>query len=348
MSRIRIPYYYSQYKDFPEATAASKAYNRLTPAINLLLTPVGFVLGAKAASVIADSILLLVIFGIVFTAILIMIAKIVLSGLERQAIAKALIAATPLSEAQKKHLHSIINGKDEVLMPKLFAFCKSAKDLKVQYINGQISNKSYISMLNDLLQAVGVERDFLCKDENIKEYCFEDVQEYNGYQYAFPKEKFHWLRSNDYIKLLEAAIEVENVKNYSQALTQFRKALAINPVGYKARFEIVNCLIQLDQPEEAKKELYEITSFLPNIKNTNKSLIAKFYRRLGFIYTELGSFQAAYACYKYSLNFEELDYTYDEMYYISSNYGIQFTSIDETEVFKEFDILMYTKPSLDY
>lgn len=248
----RITYYYSQYKDFPEATAASEAFNRWTSLIYILLTLVGFTLGGAASSIIADSILLFVIFGIVFTAILITIARIVLAGLERQAIAKALITATPLSQAQQKRLHSKINGKDKSLMPKLFAFCKSAKDLKAQYTNGKISHKTYISTLNELLQAVCLEKDMLCNDERVKEYCFEDVQEYNDYYRAYSGEEIHWLRSNEYSKLLEAAIEVENAKNYSQALTQFRNALAINPVGYKARFEIVNCLIQLDQPEEAK------------------------------------------------------------------------------------------------
>lgn len=88
-------------------------------------------------------------------------------------------------------------------------------------------------------------------------------------------------------------------------------------------------------------------AYLPDTKDANKELIAQFYRRLGFIYTELGSYRAAYACYKYSLNFEELDYTYDEMYYISSNYDIQFKSINEMDVFKEYDIVIYTRPSLD-
>lgn len=37
----------------------------------------------------------------------------------------------------------------------------------------------------------------------------------------------------------------------------------------------------------------------------------------------------------------------DEMYYISSNYDIQFKSINEMDVFKEYDIVIYTRPSLD-
>ena len=62
------------------------------------------------------------------------------------------------------------------------------------------------------------------------------------------------------------------------------------------------------------------------------ALKAKFYRRIGYIAIEEGSYKEAYACYQYSLNYENHPSVSQEMQYIASKAGssVRKVSVEST------------------
>ena len=67
-------------------------------------------------------------------------------------------------------------------------------------------------------------------------------------------------------------------------------------------------------------------------------LKAKFYRRIGFVAIEENSFKEAYACYQYSLKYENNSSVIQEMRYIESKTGASVQRIDMESVLTKHDI----------
>lgn len=70
----------------------------------------------------------------------------------------------------------------------------------------------------------------------------------------------------------------------------------------------------------------------------NDSLKAKFYRRVGFVAIEEGSFQEAYACYQYSLKYENHPSVSQEMKYIESKAGMSVKRIDVEGTLAKYNV----------
>lgn len=101
-----------------------------------------------------------------------------------------------------------------------------------------------------------------------------------------------------------------------RAIDVYKECLKLNPVGLSARFELVECYIVTKQLSFARKSLYDMKDYL-----MEDALKAKFYRRIGYIAIEEGSYKEAYACYKYSLKYENHPSVSQEMQYIESKAG---------------------------
>ena len=81
----------------------------------------------------------------------------------------------------------------------------------------------------------------------------------------------------------------------------YLNTLKINPIAIDARFEIANCFVKLGDYTKARLSLAVLKDFL----FTNQ-YIAKFYRTLGYIYSEdeYDDSRLAYCCYKHSSTYD--------------------------------------------
>lgn len=68
------------------------------------------------------------------------------------------------------------------------------------------------------------------------------------------------------------------------------------------------------------------------------SLKAKFYRRVGYVAIEESSYKEAYACYQYSLKYENHPSVSQEMQYIVSKTGVSVKRIDVDEILAKYHI----------
>ena len=107
----------------------------------------------------------------------------------------------------------------------------------------------------------------------------------------------------------------------------------MNPIGISARFELVECYIRTKQLSFARKALYEMKEYLCD--DANK---ARFYRRVGYVAIDEGSYKEAYACYKYSLNYENNPLAAQEIEYIEENAGKSVKNISIENTLFEYEI----------
>lgn len=125
-----------------------------------------------------------------------------------------------------------------------------------------------------------------------------------------------WISSDKYLELYKKGYQLFECGQYAKAIEVFKECLKLNPIGISARFELVECYIVTKQLSFARKSLYDMKDYL--LEDSQK---AKFYRRIGYIAIEEGSYKEAYACYQYSLNYENHPSVSQEMQYIASKVG---------------------------
>lgn len=147
------------------------------------------------------------------------------------------------------------------------------------------------------------------------------------------KNNVIWVSSDKYLELYKAGYQLFECKQYAKAIDTLKECLKINPIGVSARFELVECYLMSRQFSLARKSLYDMKDFL-----YDDQLKAKFYRRIGFVAIEENSFKEAYACYQYSLKYENNSSVIQEMRYIESKTGASVQRIDMESVLTKHDI----------
>ena len=120
-----------------------------------------------------------------------------------------------------------------------------------------------------------------------------------------------WTNSREYLTRLNKGVALFDEGKFERALETYKDALAVNPVGITARFEICECYLRLGMLREAEKALLEMKEYL--VKPTD---IARFYRRVSYIAVEQNEYRLAVACLLYSRSFEKSDYVTRELIYI--------------------------------
>lgn len=173
--------------------------------------------------------------------------------------------------------------------------------------------------------------------EESEGYYFADPMEFAIYCKLYGKDKkIIWISADKYIELYKQGYQLFECGQYVKAINAFKESLKLNPIGISARFELVECYIRTKQLSFARKALYEMKEYLCDNAN-----IARFYRRVGYIAIDEGSYKEAYACYKYSLNYENNPLAAQEIEYIEENVGkcVKNISIENTLFEYEIPIL---------
>lgn len=173
--------------------------------------------------------------------------------------------------------------------------------------------------------------------EESEGYYFADPMEFAIYCKLHGKDKkIIWISADKYIELYKQGYQLFECGQYVKAINAFKESLKLNPIGISARFELVECYIRTKQLSFARKALYEMKEYLCD--DANK---ARFYRRVGYVAIDEGSYKEAYACYKYSLNYENNPLAAQEIEYIEENVGkcVKNISIENTLFEYEIPIL---------
>ena len=155
------------------------------------------------------------------------------------------------------------------------------------------------------------------QEDDSEGYYFENMMELALYgQMAGKSKKIIWLSGNDYLDQFKKGYDFFERKQYRQALEEYKRCLALNPVGVSARFEICECYLALKDYQSAKNALLEMKDYL-----YARGLAAKFYRRFGYILAEEGDYSVSAACYKFSQSYEKHPSVPNELKYLKSKAG---------------------------
>ncbi len=172
------------------------------------------------------------------------------------------------------------------------------------------------------------------KQEQDEQWYFENPIELALYAKLYNKKNnVIWVSSDKYLELYKVGYQLFECKQYAKAIDTYKECLKINPIGVSARFELVECYLMSRQFSLARKCLYDMKDFL-----YDDQLKAKFYRRIGFVAIEENSFKEAYACYQYSLKYENHPSVSQEMKYIESKAGSSVRRIDVESVLSKHNI----------
>ena len=170
-------------------------------------------------------------------------------------------------------------------------------------------------------------------------YYFENAIEFTTYATLCNKNsKVVWVSSDKYIEMYKKGYQLFECGQYAKAIDVYKECLKLNPIGLSARFELVECYIVMKQLALARKSLYEMKDFL-----TESADKARFYRRVGYIAIEEGSYKEAYACYQYSIKFENHPSVFQEMQYIESKAGMSVKRVSPEATLIERGIPLFEK-----
>ena len=165
-------------------------------------------------------------------------------------------------------------------------------------------------------------------------YYFENPMELAIYGKLHGKGSFvSWISSDKYLELYKKGYQLFECGQYAKAIDVYKECLKLNPIGISARFELVECYIVTKQLAFARKSLYDMKDYL--MEDSHK---AKFYRRIGYIAIEEGSYKEAYACYQYSLNYENHPSVSQEMQYIASKAGSSVKKVSAESTLDAYNI----------
>ena len=220
-----------------------------------------------------------------------------------------------------------IAGKVIVYMSSL----PSGKSYKTIYVNEHGLNaerkmpKGFTS---------GAEKSVVNNVAQSEDYYFENPMEFAIYcKLHDTGKKIIWVSGDKYIELYKQGYQLFECGQYIKAINVFKECLKLNPIGISARFELVECYIRTKQLSFARKSLYDMKEYLYD--DANK---ARFYRRVGYIAIDEDSYKEAYACYKYSLNYENNPLAAQEIEYIEEKAGKGVKNISIEATLAEFGI----------
>ena len=168
-------------------------------------------------------------------------------------------------------------------------------------------------------------------------YEFDGDLEYEVYNRVYAEEisnkQVIWSKGTDYTDLFNKAYQLNENSQYEKAIKALQDALRFNPIGYKARFEMVESYILLNKFDRAKECLLELAPIIDH----QPELISRMYRRLGYIYIEEKRYELAFSCLMLSSQYQSSSQTGQELIYVIAE-GHLDENIDCDQIIKDNDI----------
>lgn len=208
---------------------------------------------------------------------------------------------------------------------------------KITKIDEKIKNKEFDSAEQDLLQIIN--------DEQIK--CIEDDRYIHYSFYNYIETLIYWRKYRPIKKILQPENNIADAyfllgfinfetKNYGKAIQYLDKAIEWNPVSPRIRFEKADNFRNMGEIERYRVEVEKTYPYI-----YESSFMAKYYRELGWYYSEKRIFDLANALYTQSVSFFDTDIAKNELMYIAQqeNREPRFSTKEEiNKLFKEYNI----------
>ena len=208
---------------------------------------------------------------------------------------------------------------------------------KITKIDEKIKNKEFDSAEQDLLQIIN--------DEQIK--CIEDDRYIHYSFYNYIETLIYWRKYRPIKKILQPENNIADAyfllgfinfetKNYGKAIQYLDKASEWNPVSPRIRFEKADTFRNMGEIERYRVEVEKTYTYI-----YESSFMAKYYRELGWYYSEKRIFDLANALYTRSVSFLNTDLAKNELMYIAQqeNREPRFSTKEEiNKLFKEYNI----------
>lgn len=176
-------------------------------------------------------------------------------------------------------------------------------------------------------------------------YQFEGLSEFLAYVPISQAKgvSVAWVEGKDYRENFDKAYKLLDERRYLDAIPLYKKCLAVNPVAFRVRLELLTCYTMLGQYGKAHEQVKALSQYrMPT------PILAAFYRRYGYLLAEEGKNLASYACYQYSLGFESSDLARGEIEYLSSIMREDLSKYDTEEIMRQNDIpFLESMPELD-
>ena len=256
------------------------------------------------------------------------------------------------AKASKQFLFKdAVNGVADEKYQEMFEQAKSFYNDYTYYVNNHnftdeevertmIDCLEFTMLLGQLYTQMHTEEDGQIEDtaDKTEEYYFHDISEFltyirinkDGNSLA---DDTIWNSPDKYIAQYKKGYARFEKGDYSEAIREYTKCFALNPVAIKARFEICESYICLRMFDSAKDTLIELSGLI-----TKKEDAARLYRRFAFIAVEEKEYNLAMACLKHSLTFEYSEAAVNEEKYIKQMTKRKFLFLNVTKELQSHSI----------
>lgn len=208
---------------------------------------------------------------------------------------------------------------------------------KIAKIEEKIKNKEFDSAEQDLLQIINEEKIKNVEDDNYIHYSF----------YNYIETLIYWRKYRPSKRILQPENNIADVyfllgfinfetKNYGKTIQYLDKAIEWNPISPQIRLEKADAFRNIGEIERYRVEVEKTYPYI-----YQSAFMAKYYRELGWYYSEKRIFDLANALYTQSISFLNTDLAKKELMYIAQqeNREARFSTKEEiNKLFKEYNI----------
>lgn len=208
---------------------------------------------------------------------------------------------------------------------------------KIAKIEEKIKNKEFDSAEQDLLQIINEEKIKNVEDDNYIHYSF----------YNYIETLIYWRKYRPSKRILQPENNIADVyfllgfinfetKNYGKTIQYLDKAIEWNPISPQIRLEKADAFRNIGEIERYRVEVEKTYPYI-----YQSAFMAKYYRELGWYYSEKRIFDLANALYTQSMSFLNTDLAKKELMYIAQQERreLRFSTKEEiNKLFKEYNI----------
>lgn len=208
---------------------------------------------------------------------------------------------------------------------------------KIAKIEEKIKNKEFDSAEQDLLQIINEEKIKNVEDDNYIHYSF----------YNYIETLIYWRKYRPSKRILQPENNIADVyfllgfinfetKNYGKTIQYLDKAIEWNPISPQIRLEKADAFRNIGEIERYRVEVEKTYPYI-----YQSAFMAKYYRELGWYYSEKRIFDLANALYTQSISFLNTDLAKKELMYIAQQERreLRFSTKEEiNKLFKEYNI----------
>lgn len=208
---------------------------------------------------------------------------------------------------------------------------------KIIEIDKLIKRKKNLEAKKELENIIAVEQFKVPEDEQATHYSFYNYIEAAIYFNKYRPQKKNIDPNNNIAEVyfFLGYIEYEN-KNYEKAIEYLDKGLEWNPVSIQIMSEKINVYRSMGDWEKYRVEIEKAYEYIYEVP-----LMAKYYRDLGFYYTEKGLYDVSNALYSHSRYFVDNEIVRNELMYIAQQEHREprFSTMEEIEfLLKKYNI----------